>query len=119
LLNNWNLSDKNYWKDIWWDDTYSDDAVKRLYKELTAFDYPNKARKNWTDFVTWYEWELEQLKETVFTDEILRWLWWDEEDLTNYLNAAWDRKKAGLAKIMAAAEASRPWSSKIVLSYLG
>lgn len=118
LLNNWDLTDKNYWKDIWWNDTYSDEAIGRLYKELTAFDYPNKQRLNWTEFKTWYEWELEQIKETVFTDEILRWLGWEEKDLMNYLNSAWDRKKAWLAKIMAAAEASRPWSSKIILSYL-
>jgi hypothetical protein len=46
LLNNWDLSDKEYGKNIWWDSTYSNDAVERMYKELTAFDYPNKARKN-------------------------------------------------------------------------
>ena len=118
LLNNWDLSDKEYGNNIRWDSTYSNDAVERMYKELTAFDYPNKARKNWTEFVTWYEWELEILKETVFTDEILRWLWWEEKDLMGYLNSAGDRKQAGLNKIMAAAEASRPGSSKIVISYL-
>jgi hypothetical protein len=36
----------------------------------------------------------------------------------DYLNSAGDRKQAGLNKIMAAAEASRPGSSKIVISYL-
>lgn len=119
ILNNRDQMNKEDWQYIWRDEKiFSDDAVDRMYKELTAFDYPNRARKNWTEFKIGYEWELEHIKETVFTDEILRWLWWTEEDLTKYLNDAWDRKQAWLAKIMAAAEASRPGSSKIVISYL-
>ena len=117
-LNNRDLFNEDWWK-IWWDKwVYSDDAVDRMYKELTAFDYPNKARKDWTEFSVWYPGELEQIKETVFTDEILQWLWWTEEDLAKYLNSSDDRKKQWLLKIMAASEASRPGSSKIVVSYL-
>ena len=119
ILNNYDIMNPDDVKDIWRDEwVYTNDAVDRLYKELTAFDYPNKWRKSWTDFSVWYPGELEQLKETVFTDELMRWLWWTDEDLTKFLNSTDDRKKAGLMKIMAAAQASRPGSSKIVLSYL-
>ena len=119
ILNNWDYDKMQDYQWLWWDEwIYTDEAVWRMYKELTAFNYPYKWRKNGTDFKTGYEWELEQIKETVFTDELMRWLWWTEEDLTNYLNQAPDRKKAWLMKIMAASEAARPGSSKIVLSYL-
>ena len=119
ILNNWEDMNTEAWKELWRDEkVYSDDAVSRMYKELTAFDYPNKAKISWTDFKTGYEWELEQIKETVFTDEILRWLNWTDKDLENYLNSTDERKKQWLLKIMAAAQAARPWSSKIVLSYL-
>lgn len=119
ILNNWDYETMDNYKDIWRDKwIYTDEAVWRMYKELTAFNYPYKGRKDWTEFVTWYPWELEPIKETVFTDEILRWLNWTEEDLARYLNEAADRKWAWLLKIMAAWEASRPGSSKIILSYL-
>ena len=119
VLNNWDYETMDQYKDIWWDEwIYTTDAVDRMYKELTAFNYPYKGRKDWTEFVTWYPGELEPIKETVFTDEILRGLWRTDEDLAKYLNTAADRKWAWLLKIMAAWEASRPWSSKIILSYL-
>ena len=119
ILNNYDIENPGIWERIWMSpEIFTDDAVWRMYKELTAFDYPNKSRISWTDFKTWYEWELEQIKETVFTDEIMRWLWWTDEDLTEFLNSTDERKKAWMLKILAAAQASRPGSSKIVLSYL-
>ena len=119
-LNNWDLG-KDDWAEVFWNSNiYSDDAIWRMYQELTAFDYPNKQQLSGWKFETGYEYSNEPMKEEVFTKEMLDELWRTEQDLEQFLldNSNWKNKQAGLMKIMAAAEASRPGSSKIVLSYL-
>ena len=119
-LNNWDLG-KDDWAEVFWNSNiYSDDSIWRMYSELTAFDYPNKQQLSGWKFETGYEYSNEPMKEEVFTKEMLDELWRTEQDLEQFLldNSNWKNKQAGLMKIMAAAEASRPGSSKIVLSYL-
>jgi hypothetical protein len=119
-LNNWDYDTSNPIEIFGNSNIYSDEAIWRMYQELTAFDYTNKQQLSWWKFETWYEYSNEPLKEEVFTKEMLDELWWTEQDLEQYLldNSNWKNKQAGLFKIMAAAEASRPGSSKIVLWYL-
>lgn len=119
-LNNWDYETSNPIEIFGNSNIYSDEAIWRMYQELTAFDYTNKQQLSWWKFETWYEYSNEPLKEEVFTKEMLDELWWTEQGLEQYLldNSNWKNKQAGLFKIMAAAEASRPGSSKIVLWYL-
>lgn len=117
---NW-LNDYDIENDHWLfanSDIFWDEQIKRLYQELTAFDYPEK-QYIWNDlFDTGYEWTLEPIKEDIFTEELLRDLDWDKETLDEWIMSWGTNEQKWLLKVMAAADASRPGSSKIVLSYL-
>jgi len=106
----------------WWlfsnPDIYSDEAISRLYKELVAFDYSNDQYKWNSRFNTWYEWTMEPIKEEVFTKYIEDYFWEHWKELANELAKVDVNSKKWVLKIMAAAEAYKPGSEKIIVWYL-
>lgn len=87
------------------------EIVKSLYQDLTAFQYYNK-KYEWWGKHTVSEYWLASMEEDVFVQNILKTHNIDAELLWQSAN------KKELIKVLAAAEASEPWSSRIVLSYL-
>lgn len=93
----------------------NEDITKNLYSELLSHSYYwKKLWTKWEHVVSDY-W-LTEMEEKVFVQNIAEWLWMSLEQLDSTLKS--NRDKSYLVKTMAAAEASKPGSSKIILWYL-
>jgi len=92
------------------------DITNTLYRDLTAFDYSYKKYKWQWEHDVWTYW-LNKMEETVFIDNIAKQIYWSTEAMDADL--LWKSASTkNLLKVIAAANAQTPWSSRIILSYL-
>ena len=106
-------------------DVFSPEAIKRIYSDFTAFNYPYETMKTvgkhavWS-YINWEDTTLNSMKEDVFVQNMCEHLNLTIEQFHDLITSHWTNTadKTWRLKIMAAWEAAQPGSWKIILSYM-